>query len=135
MGTTSDHYLKKSLANWLILKQRFFLLRMHEGTPIKSHIEEFFFTINDLDKIEITIKDVDQALLLLCSLPSSYNSFRKAIIKVNNQGQSVKEHLLNKNKIDAKLMSESHHDDSEQVIIQERRVIMEAPRVTYDIII
>ena len=32
------HYLKNSLANWLILKQRLFLLRMHEGTPIKSHI-------------------------------------------------------------------------------------------------
>jgi len=36
-----DHYLKKSLANRLILKQRLFLLRMHEGTPIKSHITEF----------------------------------------------------------------------------------------------
>ena len=36
-----DHYLKKSLANRLILKQCLFLLRMHEGTPIKSHIAEF----------------------------------------------------------------------------------------------
>ena len=33
-----NHYLKKSLANRLILKQRLFSLRMHEGTPIKSHI-------------------------------------------------------------------------------------------------
>ena len=40
-----DHYLKKSLANRLILKQRLFLLRMHEGTPIKSHIAEFFSII------------------------------------------------------------------------------------------
>ena len=61
-----DHSLKKSLANRLILKQRLFPLRMHEGTPIKSHITEFFFIINDLDKIEIKIKDEDQALLLLC---------------------------------------------------------------------
>ena len=37
-----DHYLKKSLTNWLILKQCLFLLCMHEGTPIKSHIAEFF---------------------------------------------------------------------------------------------
>ena len=59
-----DHYLKKSLANQLILKQRLFLLRKHEGTPIKSHIAEFFSIINDLDKIEIKIED--QALLLLC---------------------------------------------------------------------
>ena len=75
-----NHYLKKSLANWLILKQRLFLLRMHDGTPIKSHIVEFFSIINDLDKIEVKIEDEDQALLLLCSLPSSYKSFREAII-------------------------------------------------------
>jgi len=52
---------------------------MHEGTPIKSHIAEFFSIINDLDKIEVKRED-DQALLLLCSLPSSYKSFRKALI-------------------------------------------------------
>jgi len=38
---------------------------MHEGTPIKSHIAEFFFIINDLDKIEVKIEDEDQALLSL----------------------------------------------------------------------
>ena len=62
---------------------------MHECTPIKSHVAEFSSIINDLDKIEVKIEDEDQALLLLCSLPSSYNSFREAIygdkstIKVN----------------------------------------------------
>ena len=91
---------------------------MHEGTPIKSHIAEFFSIINDLDKIEVKIEDENQELLLLCSLPSSYKSFReviiyggKSIIKVNE----VKEHLLNKDKIDTQLTGESHHDDSEQV--------------------
>jgi len=62
--------------------------------------------INDLDKIEVKIGDEDQALLLLSSSPSSYKSFReaiiyggKSIIKVNE----VKEHLLNKNRIDTQL--------------------------------
>ena len=41
---------------------------MHEGTPIKSYIAEFFFIINDLDKIEVKIEDEDHALLLLCFL-------------------------------------------------------------------
>ena len=36
-----NHYLKKSLANRLILKQSLFLFCMHEGTPINSHIVEF----------------------------------------------------------------------------------------------
>ena len=45
---------------------------MHEGTPIKSHIAEFFSIINDLNKIEVKIEDEYQTLLLLCSLHSSY---------------------------------------------------------------
>jgi len=110
-----DHYLKKSLANWLILKQRLFLLRMHEGTPIKSHIAEFFSIINDLDKIDVKIEYKDQALLLLWSLPSSYKSFKKAIIYGDKSIMKVNEHLLNKNKIDTQSTGESHHDDSRQV--------------------
>ena len=76
---------------------------MHEGTPIKFHITEFFSIINDLKKIEVKIEDEDQVFLLLCSLHSLYKSFRETInyggkstIKVNE----VKEHLLNKDKID-----------------------------------
>jgi len=37
-----DHYLKKSLTNRLILKQCLFLLSMHEGSPIKSHIALYY---------------------------------------------------------------------------------------------
>jgi len=83
---------------------------MHDGIPIKSHIIEFTSISNELDKIEIKIEDEDQALLLQCSLPSTYKSFRKtiiyggkSIIKVNE----VKEHLLNKDKIDKQLMEVS----------------------------
>jgi len=113
-----DHYLKKSLAIRLILKQRLFLLRMHKGTPIKSHIAEFSSIINDLDKIEVKIEDEDQALLLLCSLPSSCKSFREAIIyggKSTIKINEVKEHLLNKDRIDTQLMVESQNDNSGQV--------------------
>ena len=59
---------------------------MHKGTPIKSHIAEFFSVINDLDKIEVKIKDEDLALLLLCFLSSSYKSFMEAIIY---EGKSI----------------------------------------------
>jgi len=59
------------------------LLRMHEGTPIKSYIAEFTSIINELDKIDVKIEEIedeDQALLLMCSLPSLYKRFREAII-------------------------------------------------------
>ena len=106
---------------------------MHEGTPIKPHIEEFSSIINDLDKIEIKIEDEDQAFLLLYSLPFSYKSFRKAIIyggKSTIKVNEIKEHLLNKDRIDTQLTGESHHDDSGKFIIQGRRIIMKASWVT-----
>ena len=115
MGGLQDHYLKKSLVNRLILKQRLFLLHMHESTSIKSHIVKFSSNINDLDKIEVKIED---ELLLLCSLAFSYKSFREVIIyggKSTIKINKVEEHLLNKDKIDSQLMGESHHDNSGKV--------------------
>ena len=64
------------------------------------------------------IEDEDRALLLLCYLPSSYKSFREAIIFVSKSTikvNEVKKYLLNKDKIDTHLTSESYHDDSGQV--------------------
>ena len=106
---------------------------MQEGTPIKSHIAEFTSIINELDKIEVVVEDEDQALLLLCSLPSSYNSFREAIIyggKATVKINEVKEHLLNKDKIDKQLMGESQQDGSSSALYARRRLVMEVPQVT-----
>ena len=106
---------------------------MHEGKPIKSHIAEFFSIINDFDEIKVKIEDDDQALLFMCSLPSSYESFRKVIIyggkstiKVNED----KEHLLNKNKIDTQLMVSLIMIILGKFIIQGRKVIMKVSWVT-----
>ena len=71
---------------------------MHEGTTIKSHISNFSPIINDLDKIEVKIEDEDQALLLLCSLPSSCKSFREAII-YGGKSTKVKEHRSTRKKL------------------------------------
>ena len=87
MGATSGLLSEEVVGESVDSEERLFLFHMHEGIPIKSHIAEFSSIINDLDKIEIKIEDEDQALLLLCSLPSSYKTFRKAIIyggKSNN---------------------------------------------------
>jgi len=98
---TLESISEEVIGNRLILKQRLFLLRMHEGTHIKSHIAEFIYIINELDKKEFKIEDGDQVLLLLCSFSSSYKSFRDAIIyrgKSTIKVNEVKEHILNKNK-------------------------------------
>ena len=64
MGATSGPLSEEIIGESIDSKQRLFLLRMHEGTPIKSHIVEFFSIINDLDKIEVKIENENQALLL-----------------------------------------------------------------------
>ena len=110
------------------MKQYLFLLRMHEGTPIKSHIKKIFI-IYDLDMIEIKIEDENQALLLLYYLLSLYKSFRESIIygdKSTIKVNKFKEHLLNKDKINNQLTSESHRDDSGKVHFLKEKIIMEA---------
>ena len=48
---------------------------MSEGKSIKSHLEELNRFILDLKNIGVKIDDEDQALILLCSLPHSYEHF------------------------------------------------------------
>jgi len=106
---------------------------MHEGILIKSHITKFTSIINELDKIEVKIKDEDQVFLLQCSLPSSYKSFRETIIyggKSTIKFNEVKEHLLNKDKIDKQLAGESHHDDSGKAHFTKEKSNNENSRVT-----
>jgi len=48
---------------------------MSEGTSIQSHLDEFNIIILDLKNIYVKIDDEDKALILLCSLPCSYEHF------------------------------------------------------------
>ncbi|KAG8483273.1 hypothetical protein CXB51_022363 [Gossypium anomalum] len=73
-------YATKSLANRLVLKQRLFTFRMNESELLKDHISQFITLLNDLNNVEVHIDDEDQAMLLLCSLPPSYKSFRETLI-------------------------------------------------------
>jgi len=68
--------MKKSLTNRLRLKLRLYTLHMAEGTSISDHVAEFTSILNDLVKLDVKVEDEDQALLLLCSLPTSYKSLR-----------------------------------------------------------
>ncbi|MFQ6660967.1 hypothetical protein Gotur_029288 [Gossypium turneri] len=63
----------KPLANRLVLKQHLFTFRMNEGELLRDHISQFITLLNDLKNVEVHIDDEDQTMLLLCSLPPSYN--------------------------------------------------------------
>lgn len=73
-------YMTKSLANRLYLKQRLYTLNMQPGTSIEDHMDEFNRLILDLENIEVKIDDDDQALLLIRSLPSSYEHLADTLV-------------------------------------------------------
>ncbi|KAI4330702.1 hypothetical protein MLD38_028962 [Melastoma candidum] len=73
--TLEDKYQNKSLTNRLYLKQRLYALRMTESASVKEHVDNFNRIVLDLQGVDVKIDDEDQALILLCSLPSSYENF------------------------------------------------------------
>ena len=101
-------YMTKSLANKLRLKERLYTIRMVEGTPIQSHLDEFNSIIMDLQNIDIKIEDEDKAVLLVVSLPSTYKHFKEIMLYGNNDTLSfedVKSNLLSKEKFDLEVHS------------------------------
>ncbi|GJS57082.1 zinc finger, CCHC-type containing protein [Tanacetum coccineum] len=73
-------YMTKSLANRLYLKKKLYTYYMSPGTKLGDHIDEFNKLILDLANIDIEIEDEDQALMLLTSLPSSYENFVETLL-------------------------------------------------------
>ncbi|GKB24387.1 retrotransposon protein, putative, ty1-copia subclass [Tanacetum coccineum] len=73
-------YMTKSLANKLYLKKKLFTFYMHSGKKLSEHIDEFKKLIGDLANIDVDIDDEDQALMLLTSLPSSYDNFVETLL-------------------------------------------------------
>ncbi|KAL5737178.1 hypothetical protein ACOSQ2_031966 [Xanthoceras sorbifolium] len=53
------------------------------GASIKSHINEFSTILMDLENMEISYDDEDQALMLLRSLPLSYKHFRDTLFTID----------------------------------------------------
>ncbi|GKB25187.1 zinc finger, CCHC-type containing protein [Tanacetum coccineum] len=73
-------YMTKSLANRLYLKKKLYTYYMSLCTKLGDHIDEFNKLILDLANIDIEIEDEDQALMLLTSLPSSYENFVETLL-------------------------------------------------------
>ncbi|KAL5764642.1 hypothetical protein ACOSQ2_017236 [Xanthoceras sorbifolium] len=87
---------------------------MSEGTSVGSHINEFEYLIMDLQNLDVKIDDEDQALLLLCSLPSSYRHLRETILygKDTISLKDVKTALETKEKIDHEIIGQSSNSQA-----------------------
>lgn len=73
-------YMTKSLTNKLLLKQRLFSLRMKEGSALKDHLDALNSILMDLKNVEVKIDDEDVALILLVSLPPSFENFVNSFV-------------------------------------------------------
>ncbi|MFQ6668910.1 hypothetical protein Gotur_034374 [Gossypium turneri] len=102
-------YATKSMANRLVLKQCLLIFCMNECELLRDHISQFITLLNDLKNVKVKIDDEDQTMLLLCSLPSSYKSFRETLIygKDKLSFEDVNGHFLNKDKLDNEFGSNS----------------------------
>ncbi|GKE38555.1 retrovirus-related pol polyprotein from transposon TNT 1-94 [Tanacetum coccineum] len=68
-------YMTKSLANILHLKKKLYTYYMSPDMKLGDHIDEFNKLILNLGNIDIKIEDKDEALMLLTTLPLSYENF------------------------------------------------------------
>ena len=73
-------YMTKSLSNVLYLKKKLYELKMKEGAPIHEHLSVFNTIISDLLCVDQKLQKDDKALLLLTSLPPSYEHLVTTIL-------------------------------------------------------
>ena len=79
MKTLSSMYEKPSTNNKVYLMKKLFNLKKAEGTHVAQHLNEFNTITNQLSTMGIEFDDEVRALILLASLPNSWEAMRMAV--------------------------------------------------------
>ena len=79
MKVLSDMYEKPSANNKVFLMKKLFHLKMMENAHVAAHVNEFNTIVNQLSSVKIDFDDEVQALILLASLPNSWEPMRAAV--------------------------------------------------------
>ncbi|KAH1056524.1 hypothetical protein J1N35_034589 [Gossypium stocksii] len=84
-----------------------------------AHISEFVTLLNDLKNVKTNTEDEDQTMLLLCSLPHSYKTFRETLIygRERLSFENVKGNLLINDKLDNELGSKNKSDGQASISV------------------
>ena len=79
MKALSGMYEKPSANNKVHLMKKLFNLKMAENVSVAQHLNEFNTITNQLSFVEIDFDDEIHALIVLASLPNSWEAMRMAI--------------------------------------------------------
>ncbi|KAK0599638.1 hypothetical protein LWI29_007194 [Acer saccharum] len=112
-------YMTKSLSSRLYLKGRFFTFKMQDGKNLQDHIDEFNKLCLDLENIQIEYEDEDKALVLLHSLPKSYENFVD-ILKHGRETLSLEDVISALNSKDFQRKCEMKEQSGESLIVRGR---------------
>jgi len=72
-------YEKPSASNKVFLMKRLFNMKMVEGGSVTDHLNEFNTVTSQLTSVNVNFDDEVRALLILCSLPESWNGLVMAV--------------------------------------------------------
>ncbi|GJY85463.1 retrovirus-related pol polyprotein from transposon TNT 1-94 [Tanacetum coccineum] len=112
-------YMTKSLANKLYLMKKLYTFYMLAGRKISKHIDEFNKIVLDLANIEVKFEDEDLALLLLTSLPASYEHFVDTLL-YGREALTLKDVIATLNSKEIKERSKAKGDDGEGLYVRGR---------------
>ncbi|RVW50266.1 Retrovirus-related Pol polyprotein from transposon TNT 1-94 [Vitis vinifera] len=79
MKALSGMYEKPSANNKVHLMKKLFNLKMTENASVAQHLNEFNTITNQLSSVEIDFDDEIRALIVLASLPNSWEAMRMAV--------------------------------------------------------
>lgn len=90
METLAKLYENPSTSNKVFLMKRLFNMKMVEGGSVTNHLNEFNMVTSQLTSIKVKFDEEVKALLILCSLPESWNGLVMAVSNYASGSNTLK---------------------------------------------